>query len=393
MEPLFDNRKALEGKPGMHALIIGISDYPHLANMPEFNIYTNTSGAITGYRIYQWLVAHQQQLAVPLATCRLMVAPSAEEIAGEPALQELAGRCTVEDFLYAANAWREDAQSSPDNMTFLYFAGNGFELSKSNPIIMLQDFGNGIGPVLRGSITVNNVFYGMGPTERQPQIARTQLYFVDTDRVYPARTFQAFEEMNTTAVFDAVPLGLDDRDAVIFYATSSGSAAYAYTGDVTLFSDALLRCLDGAAAVPGEMDEEGSWRWRVSITSMMNGIDRVLAGLNQETGLNQKFEVGGQARDAVICYLDEPPAVDLQIEVEPAEAAAVSHLELQDEEGEVVLALGPPLMPHPYRINKPAGYYTLKVSIEPADPRFKGQASRVRLLTPPRAVWKVKVAS
>ena len=258
---------------------------------------------------------------------------------------------------------------------------------------MLQDFGNGIGPALRGGITANNLFYGMGPTSQQPDIARTQLYFIDTDRVYPSRVFQSYEEMNTTAVFDALPLGIDDRDAVIFYSTISGGATYGYVGEETFFSLAILKCLEGAAAVPGETDQEGTLRWQVSITSLMNGLNQVLPGLVQDSGAIQLFEVGGQVRDSIICYLDATPVVDLAIEVDPIEALAVSHVEMCNEASAVVFKHDAPLQPHPYPIQLPAGYYTLRIRIAPPDPRFKDLVARTRLLTPPRAVWKVKVAS
>jgi len=331
-------------------------------------------------------------LVAPLATCRLMISPSAEETKMEPKLQELTVSCNVDDFLRSANEWRWDAQNHKDNITFLYFAGNGFELSKSNPIIMLQDFGNGIGPALRGSITAKNLFYGMGPTSAQPDIARTQLYFIDTDRLYP-RVFQSYEEINTTAVFDALPLGIDDRDAVIFYSTISGKGTYAYDGEPTFFSHALLKCLEGAAAVPGETDQEGMLRWHVSITSLMNGLNQVLPDLLQDSGFNQLFEVGGQVRDSIICYLDAPPVVDLAIEVDPIEALAVSHVEMLNETSVEVFKHDAPLQPHPYQIQLPGGYYTLRIRIVPSDPRFKDLVARTRLLTPPRAVWKVKVTS
>jgi len=395
MTLLFDQREALRGKPGLHALIVGISEYPHLtqANAHWLGLSSNSSGAITGYRIYQWLIQHQQHLVAPLATCRLMISPSAEETKMEPRLQELAVSCNVDDFLRSVNEWRRDAQERKENITLLYFVGNGFELSKSNPIIMLQNFGDGIGPALRGGVTATNLFYGMGPTSEQPDIARTQLYFIDTDRVYPSRVFQSYEEINTTAAFDALPLGIDDRDAAIFYSTSSGKAAYAYNGEATFFSLALLKCLEGAAAVPGETDQEGTLRWQVSITSLMNGLNQVLPALIQDSGVDQLFEVGGQVRDSIICYLDAPPVVDLAIEVDPIEALAVSHVEMCNEASAVVFKHDAPLQPHPYWIQLPAGYYTLRIRIAPPDLRFKDLVARTRLLTPPRAVWKVKVAS
>ena len=105
MTLLFDQREVLRGKPGMHALIVGISEYPHLTqtSAPWLNLVSNSSGAITGYRISQWLIQHQHQLVAPLATCRLMISPSAEETKREPRLQELAVSCNVDDFLRSAN--------------------------------------------------------------------------------------------------------------------------------------------------------------------------------------------------------------------------------------------------------------------------------------------------
>src|SRR2546425_696106 len=176
---------------------------------------------------------------------------------------------------------------------------------------MLEDFGNGIGPVLRSSVTVNNLFYGMGPTGMQSSIARTQLYFIDTDRILLSESFPSFGQMNTTAVFDAVPLGIDERDAVIFYATSSGNPAYAYIGNLTMFSYALLKCLEGAAAVPREEDQEGGLRWVVSVSSLMSSLGSVLRDLSQVTGIKQMFEAGGQIRDSIVCYLDSPPPVEI----------------------------------------------------------------------------------
>jgi len=392
---LFDNRAELRGKPAAHALIFGISSYRYLTSseMQSFGIYYNSSGAITGYRIYQWLIDNQRRLAIPLATCRLLLSPSAREIEAQPELKGLTVPCTLDDFLLSTNEWRTDAQTNRDNLTLFYFAGNGFELGKSNPVMMLQDFGSGVGPMLRSSVAVNNLFYGMGPTSRQPDIARTQLYFIDTDRAIPKKEFSSFELMNTTAVFDAEPLGIDDRNAAVFYASTAGGVAYALEGSATLFSMALLRCLDGKAAVPGEVGPEGSVRWYVSTTSLVGGLMDTLNELNREAGAHQTFEVGGQVRNSIIRYLDEPPPVDVLIEIHPVEALPVSHVEVRNEEGTIVLKPAVPLDPHPYRVELPGGYYTLSVKIDPPHPSFADAHTRVRLATPPRAVWKVRVIS
>lgn len=392
-KPLYDRRAELQGKPAAHALIFGISDYPYLtgSKMRIFGIEGNSSAAITGYRIYRWLMKTRHHLAVPLATCRVLLSPSAKEIEVKPELKDLSVPCTLEDFLLSTNEWRADAGTHRDNLTFFYFAGNGFELSKSNPVIMLRDFGNGVGPTLRSSVAVNNLFYGMGPTSRQPDIAQTQLYFIDTDRALPSEEFSSFEQMNTTAVFDAEPLGIDDRNAAIFYASTPGRVAYAIEGGPTVFSIALIMCLDGAAAVPGEVGPSGSVRWHVSTTSLVSGLKDVLVDLNRKPGRNQTFEVGGQVRDSIIRYLKKPPPVDLYIEIDPIEALPFTRVEIRDEEGNIVHQPGVPLHPHPYNVTLAAGYYTFSVKIDPAHPRFVDAPTRVRLATPPRSVWKVRV--
>ena len=118
MRLVFDERARLQGQPGFHALIAGVSAHPHLpggmgAPAPDsYGMQQLSSTALTAYKMYCWLVERQNKLPVPLATCRLLLSPSSEEVQREPNLHGLADPCTLDQFRAAASEWRTDARSS-----------------------------------------------------------------------------------------------------------------------------------------------------------------------------------------------------------------------------------------------------------------------------------------
>jgi hypothetical protein len=252
MALLFDRRSQIDADPGCHALIIGVSSYPHLMagdGPPAPNQLGKgqlSCGASCAARVTDWLINHQDRLAAPLATCRTLLSPSTQETV--PSCE----KATLRNLLTAAAEWRADLSGDRRNIAFFYFVGHGLELSSMEQALLMSDFGDGVGPLLKGSVTVNNLFYGMAPTARTPHIARTQVFFVDTGRTHHPG-LQPFELHNTTAVFDADLATLDDRSAGVFYGAAPGGNAMAFRGEDgigrTVLSESLLMCLDGAAAV------------------------------------------------------------------------------------------------------------------------------------------------
>lgn len=75
MTLIIDERAHLQGQPGFHAFIAGVSSYPHLPGgigtpAPDsFGMQQLSSAALTAYKMYCWLVERQRKLPVPLATC------------------------------------------------------------------------------------------------------------------------------------------------------------------------------------------------------------------------------------------------------------------------------------------------------------------------------------
>src|SRR4029077_10191484 len=124
---LIDNRSALKGRNGLHALIVGISHYKHLPGgdgetaTETYNLNQLTGAARSAYKLYEWLKTRGQHLGVPLATVRLLLSPSTDE-------SDLAGLTvpsTWDNFADAAHEWRDDASVNDGDFTFFYFAGHG----------------------------------------------------------------------------------------------------------------------------------------------------------------------------------------------------------------------------------------------------------------------------
>jgi hypothetical protein len=391
VKPWFDRRSDQEGHPGAHALVVGVSRYPHLRGGEgrpagnDFGFTQLSSAAISAYRFGQWLVQRAEHLHAPLTTCRMLLAPSELELSAEPGLLEATSPCGLDQFLREVTDWRADARSHRENMAFLYLAGHCIERSNIEQLFLLEDFGNGIGPVLRNTIEVNSIFNGMAPSRRNDDIARTQLYFLDASR-RRSTSLKEFELMNSTPVFDPEQGPVDDRTAVTFYATESQGSAYAKRGQPTLFNQALLQCLNGVAGQPVSIENK---RWAVTVTSLVRALDRQMERLSQELGVGQRIVVGGIVQEAVVQYLDTNPQVDVIIELEPPEAAAFATIEIMSADLESIQRLEAPTE-STLHTRLPAGVYLLQVDISPPQPQFESRRMIVSV-SPPDFRWKVMV--
>jgi hypothetical protein len=388
MDLMVDRRDDLKGAPACHALIVGVSAYPHLLGgtgppAPENLQMTQLScGASSANRVSNWLIKHQDRLAVPLATSRVLLSPSPAE--SVPPCAE----ATIANLLAAAAEWRADVATHRDGIAFFYFAGHGFELTSTEQVVLLSDFGNGIGPLLRGTVSVNNVFYGMAPTSRTSEIARTQVFFLDTGRSH-RQTLPNFERQNTTALFDADLATLDDRRAGVFYASAPGGNAMAVPGKHTVFSAALLDCLNGAAAtVVGENDVQEP-TWGITLYSLAERLPRLVDEMSRRLNCDRPIiaTVGGSLGPGVLCYTDGPPPVDVSLQIEPQSAAAAARITVTGADGEVVwTALGQ----SSDKLKVPAGIYNIEVAFDPPSPPFVNRA-QLKRATPPESTWRVRV--
>lgn len=380
MSLVIDNRQTLQDKPGFHALIAGVSAYANLpapdqpASAASFGMRQLSATSLSAYKVYQWLLKCQANLSLPLATCRILLSPTAAELQKEPALQGLGSACILNHFLKDAKEWREDVSTHADNVAFFYFAGHGIQRSKTDQVLLLEDFNDGIGGVLRNSVDVHSLRNGMAPSAKRPNIGRTQFYFIDACRNLPSQITD-FEKLDATAVFDVELSGFDDRRAPIFHAAIPDGKGYAIPLEQTLFCKVLLECLEGSAAEAPEAG--GVTRWHVSYKSLSEVLHDELERLSKEYGVEQPSVADGFGKDAIICYLNSAPEVPTVFEVEPSNASIHTRVRIMDDDGMPVRELPLPLNPHPYSEKLPAGFYQFVVTIDPpTDPYINRQMAK-----------------
>jgi len=386
MALVFDNRHNLQGAPGLHALIAGVSLYKHLPNgggppaEENWDLSQLTATALTGYKIYRWLVDNQKRLPVGLATVRLLLSPSAKEapkiaqgmseiralLDGRgPTLTDEPSPCTLANISAEAREWRKDARTHNVGVTLFYFAGHGIQRENNDPVMLLEDFGNPQVDFLTNSVVFKKLVAGMVPqADPAKKMARTQLYFVDACRVLPANLAN-YEFQDISNLLTGELGGVDDRATPVYLATIPNTLAFAKIDQQTLFSEALLQCLDGDGGVPtDEEDESGYAKWHVTTHSLSEALHDKLAYL-KSLEVKQVFYSSPGGGPATIVKLDAPPEIGGTLEIDPDAALPFVVVEVIDERGNVVWKLSP-VKPHPYKGRLRAGTYTLKANI--ADP-------------------------
>ncbi len=400
MTLVYDERQSLQGKPGLHALIAGVSLYKHLPNgggvtgTRGFGLQQLSSPAITAYKIYRWLLDNKDRMPLPLVTVRLLISPSAAELAKEPAMAAAgADPCSYDNFAAAAHGWRDDAGGDERKMTLFYFAGHGVQRKKSDAVMLMDDFNKPFTGPLSKAVDMENIFNGMAPpADTSKKIAQCQLYFVDACRMVPEE-FNNLEWLNVPDVWGVDKSGRDDRVAPIFYAAVPGTEAKALKARTTFFGEALLQCLDGAAGEAMEQNAQGDARWGVSVYSLAKALPAQIEALNKKYKVAQDWAPGGLVKDEIICYMKEPPKVPVALEIDPQDALPYVTIEVKDYAAGAVWDLKPPLQPYPYEDSLPAGFYTFTAKVTGAGAQNYKDYVRLLKISPPRGEWKAKVSS
>jgi hypothetical protein len=157
LQPVTENpglwRAGLANAPGVHALIIGISDYPYLSDgsAPKAERALNDGGlgqlevsALSGAMFFEWLLSAGSVAGAPLASCRLHLAPRPGELDRVKAIsQNHFGAADYATLRTALEKWTDEmafpgrTTQSP-NVALFFYSGHGVEVLAS-PAILASD--------------------------------------------------------------------------------------------------------------------------------------------------------------------------------------------------------------------------------------------------------------
>jgi|RhiMetdeSRZDD1v2_1073273.scaffolds.fasta_scaffold00995_2 hypothetical protein len=238
---------------GLHAVIIGVSDYPYLRDGSAAERAPNHGGlgqlelcARTAARVFDWLHRAVEVAGAPVATCRLMLAPrSAEEKAFVDGLT--GGHYGPADFVTiraAIEAWADSifagGRVAGSNVAFFFFSGHGVEIRVS-PALLAKDILN---PRAAGGANKAIALRSLLDGVKTLGIDRG-LLFVDACRDAPA--VAATLNMVGVDLIETVTFPSKTPDALIcLQSTRANAKAYQVPGDeATIFGQAVLEALDG----------------------------------------------------------------------------------------------------------------------------------------------------
>jgi hypothetical protein len=251
-----------------HALIIGVGSYPHLVGgvgplSPDNDgMRQLTCPPISAHKIAEWLISRYRNPIRPLSTVALLISgaqPAERDFpdarTGERILTEEATYGNAEE---AILQWAARGDLDAGNLLIFYFCGHGISQG-SDMSLLLSDFGTPQKAPLEQALDFRK--FRLGMSRRVP---RQQVYFVDACRSSSETLIESFGYAGRVPVH---PGQLNAAEAPTFYATLSGEAAFGKPNQVSAFTDALLKGLQGS----GSDDSEGDWR--VTTTRLKEAID------------------------------------------------------------------------------------------------------------------------
>jgi hypothetical protein len=319
------------GRPGTHVLIIGVGRYPHLigGETPCQNpdgMGQLSSPPISARELAAWFVAGYNDPGKELASVALLLSEADPQPFRNPKTNEPFDieDATGDNAEAAIREWRDRADSDPGNRLFFYFCGHGV-CEGEDMALLTSDFCSDDHNPLQGAIDFRRLRGGLKKCK-----ASEQVFFIDACR---ANSDVLIGDSDGWA--GRVPLlpgrrpaDLPRELAVPYYATLAGDQAYARENSVSLFTEALLRSLRGAASD----DPEGpAGDWRVNTTRLQEAIDHfmkepVFAGAIAGV----QVPVAGQLPVFVFHRLTGPPEVPVYVGCEaPGDNALAEFVCLQ----------------------------------------------------------------
>ena len=241
---------------GVHALIAGISFYPHLAKgtVPADDVPSAFGqlavSAKTAARMFDWLNRSGRLGGAPVSSCRLLLSPvEAEQADVDVLTQGHYGDPTFKALKAAMNDWADDlfkVGNAHEAVAFFAVSGHGIEW-KGSPAFLAKDI---LKPNSRqrtdAAIALNTL-----PDALRTFGIKRGYCLIDACRNSPS--FAKKLDMKGTSVLSTVDSGFKTPEVLLMqFSTEANAFAYQIpTAPATVFGEAVLEALDG---VPPEYE-------------------------------------------------------------------------------------------------------------------------------------------
>jgi hypothetical protein len=370
---------------GLHALIIGISEYPNALGRPEhFGLHSVDGPAVSAWRFCEILRNPPQgaEWVRPLRTIRLLLSPSAADRAAAPEMDAAMrgpdiDAPTLQAVKEAAVAWRKNCEKSDDEAALFFFAGHGLRHQGADCLVCM-DFGAANSPdnvTLDGCARFGSVFNGMLGPRTNYAIARRQFWFVDACRVETEGTdapIGAPQDILAPRLEDGLPT---DRPGL--WSTGGALAAVAAGANgQTPFGAALIQAVQGAVQGRMAWPPNGPQKdiWPVTGNAIKRAVSAVLSR-DPRTAGQVPTQMGQGGDEPLLTFaINQAPGVKARILVRPPDTREnVKSFTLRRVDGPPPDPITvEPFTPHPYEHDLVAGTYEVKWTLADNSQRERG---------------------
>jgi hypothetical protein len=300
------------GSPGTHVLIIGVGDYRSINGASGLvpGMGPLTSPPVSARKFADWILTEFRNTECPLASVAMLISDHADksyEIPGSGKKQKLAGASTA-NVKKAVDAWLARGNSSPDNLMIFYFCGHGMAAGMELALL-LNDFGKDPNEPMQAAIDFRRFYLGMDKCA-----ARKQVYFIDACREATSALIETTGSSGRALVETTLQPGPDKkpRQGSVFYATLAGDAAFSRSGQVSVYTEALIKALRISAHCNGPDNI-----WRVDPPLLTQGISNIIRLECKRNGLTTLQINPTDISDLTICELGKEPAVTVNACCDP----------------------------------------------------------------------------
>lgn len=278
------------GRPGTHVLLIGIADYPWLEGGASFEPLRHEANAkgmgqltaptVSMRRMADWFLDRFDNKDRPLASLSLLLsdaqsAPYTHDKALPRTVPQPSG--TIEEVSDAVTQWLDRASFLRDNGLVFAFCGHG--VHSGNPVLLCRDYGKNTQNPFRGAIDFEQ--FRIALSTRQPD---TQLLLIDACRTPDLEAALLGEAAPGDALLTTHSLSTRDEAPArqsVHFATSLFTQAWGRSGGPSLFTEALIKALNGGAA-------EVSAGWWVTTSRLHTVLSTYLQRISVREGVTQR---------------------------------------------------------------------------------------------------------
>jgi len=307
--------------PATHALVIGVGDYPYLPGGRSKKKFANPGGMgqlrsppSSARAFARWLIEEYHHPSKPLKSLSVLLSDPGsntfEFTEGKTSRSVAVPAATASECQRAVTEWHERGNRDPAHLLIFYFCGHGIA-ALPDLALLLSDFGEKPSAALDGAIDFRRLRQNM-----EECAAREQCYFVDacregSDVIIKNSGFAGQPIIHASGAFNGTGL---QRQAPVFYSTLAGSPAYGQPGQMSLFTEALLRGLRGA----GCSDEQGPWR--VQTTFLLHALNRLMNDTSQRLSMPQEQITPADDLSLIELNVVDQPVVPVVVSCSPESA-------------------------------------------------------------------------